>query len=139
MWRAIEAYHDQQTPSGYSPHQILFGEDRVAQGLMLATLGKACDCAEFMANAEEMAAKVTEALTKAHECAATTKRGRQCKVPYRRRCVAVAPLQTQCALQGHVLRPHRGPKTTRRGYIYPQSQGVPVTRSASHPDEVACS
>ena len=32
-----------------------------------ATPGKALDCEEFRANAEEMAAKVTEALTKEHE------------------------------------------------------------------------
>ena len=67
MWRAIQAYHDLPTPSGCSPHQILFGRDRIEQGLPWATLEEAVDCEEFMANAEEMAAKVTEALTKEHE------------------------------------------------------------------------
>ena len=66
MSRAIQAYHNLPTPSGYSPHQILFGRDRIEQGLHWATPGKALDCGEFMANAEEMAVKVTEALTKEH-------------------------------------------------------------------------
>ena len=67
MWRGIRAYHNLPTPSGYSPHQIKFGRGRFEQGLPWATSGKALDCEEFMANAEAMAAKVTEALTKEHE------------------------------------------------------------------------
>ena len=67
MWRAIQAYHDLPTPSGYSRCQILFGRDRIEQGLSWATPGKALDCEEIMANAEQMAAKVTKALTKEHE------------------------------------------------------------------------
>ena len=67
MWRAIQAYHHLPTPSGYSPHQILFGRDLLEQGVQWATPGKALDSEEFMANVEEMAAKVTEALTKEHE------------------------------------------------------------------------
>ena len=63
MCRAIQAYHDLPTPSGYSPHEILFGRDRIEQGLPWATPWKALDCEEFVANAEEVAAKVTEALT----------------------------------------------------------------------------
>ena len=67
MLHAIGAYHDLPTHSGYSPHQILFGMDRIEQGLPWATLGKALDCEELVANAEEMAATVTGALTKEHE------------------------------------------------------------------------
>ena len=67
MWRAIQAYHDLPTPSGYSPHQILFGGNRIEQGLPWATPGKGLNCEEFMANAEEMAAKVPKALTSGRE------------------------------------------------------------------------
>ena len=63
LWRSIQAYHDPPTPSEYSPNQILFGRDRIEQGLPWATPGKALDCEEFMANAED----VTEALTKEQE------------------------------------------------------------------------
>ena len=67
MWYVIQLYHDLPTPSGYFPHQILFGRDQIKQRLPWVTLGKAPDYEEFMASAEEMAAKVTEALTKEHE------------------------------------------------------------------------
>ena len=58
--------------------------------------GKALDCEEFIANAEEMAAKVTEAVTKEHE----QHRHYQEKAPVtkvegRRHRVARAPLQAQ--------------------------------------------
>ena len=67
MWHTIQAYHDLPTPSGYFPHQIPFGSDGIQQGLLWATPVKAHDCEEFMAYAEEMVAKVTEALTREHE------------------------------------------------------------------------
>ena len=67
IWRAIQAYHDLPTPSGYTPHQILFRRDRITQDLLWANPAKARDCQEFMANAEEMAAEVTEALTKENQ------------------------------------------------------------------------
>ena len=67
MWHAIQAYHDLPTASWYSPHQIQFWRDRIEQGLPWATSGKALVCEDFLANAEETAAKVTQALTKEHE------------------------------------------------------------------------
>ena len=67
MWRSFQAYHDLPTPSGYSPNQILFRRDRIEQGLPWATPRRALDCEEFMANAEEITASVTVALTKEHE------------------------------------------------------------------------
>ena len=67
MWRAIRAYHNVPGPSGYSPHHILFWRDRTEQGLPWVTPGKALDSEEFLANAEGMAAKITEALTKDHD------------------------------------------------------------------------
>ena len=66
MWRATQAYHDLPTSSGYFPRQIPFGRDWFEQSLLWATIGKALDCEEFMANAEEMPAKVTGAHTKEH-------------------------------------------------------------------------
>ena len=39
MWRAIKAYHDLPTPPGYSPHQILFGNDWIKQCVPWATPG----------------------------------------------------------------------------------------------------
>ena len=67
MWRAIQAYHDLPSPSGYSSRQIPFGRDQIGQGLPWATQGNAVDCEDFMANAEEMAAKVTGRLAKEQE------------------------------------------------------------------------
>ena len=66
IWRAIQAHHNLSTPSGYSPHQIIFGRVWMEQGLLWATPRRALDCEEFMANAEEMVAKFTEVLTKQH-------------------------------------------------------------------------
>ena len=66
MWRAIQAYDDLPSPSGYFPHQMISGRDRIELGLPWATRGKATDCEDFMANAEKTAAKVTEELTKEH-------------------------------------------------------------------------
>ena len=48
-WRAIQAYQDLPSRSRYSSHQILFVRDRMEQGLLWATPGKAHRCEEFMA------------------------------------------------------------------------------------------
>ena len=48
-WRAIQAYQDLPSRSRYSSHQILFVRDRMEQGLLWATPGKAHGSEEFMA------------------------------------------------------------------------------------------
>ena len=63
MWHPRQAYHDLPTRSGYTHQEKSFGKDRTQQVLPRATSERAEDCEEFMANVEEMAANVTEALT----------------------------------------------------------------------------
>ena len=52
MWRAIQAYHDLPTPSGLSPHQILFTRDRLSRSLPWYTTGLAKDDVEAFKEAE---------------------------------------------------------------------------------------
>ena len=67
MWRAIQPYHYVPTLTGYSPHKNRFARDCIKQGVQWVPPGKAHDCVEFITNAQELAAKSTEALTKEHE------------------------------------------------------------------------
>ena len=126
MWRAIQAYHDLLTPFRYSPHQIPFGRDRIEQGLPWATTAKALDCEQFMANAEEMAANLTEALTKEHK----KRRHYQRKAPVAKykvgdpvwleRPFRLSELRrTSYYVQAEVQR-------LWQGHIYPQDRGASV-------------
>ena len=63
MWHPRQAYCDLPTRSRYTHQQKLLGKDCTQQVLPRATPGKAKNCEDFMANIEEMAAKVIEALT----------------------------------------------------------------------------
>ena len=67
MPRAIQAYHDVPTPSGYFPSQIVFWRDCIERGLPWATPGRGLDCKVFMAKAEKIVVTLTEALTKEHK------------------------------------------------------------------------
>ena len=52
MWRAIQAYHNLPTPSGLSPHQILFTRDRLSRSLPWYTNGLAKDAVEAFKEAK---------------------------------------------------------------------------------------
>ena len=66
MWPALKAHHDTPTPSGLSPHQILFGRDPLGRGLPLSGAGMAMDAEEFFARQEATARDIRQQLEKEH-------------------------------------------------------------------------
>ena len=68
LWRVLQAYHDLPGPTGLSPHRILFLRDRVSRTLPWLNHGKvARDANAMMAEADDTAAKVCEALQDEHD------------------------------------------------------------------------
>ena len=68
LWRVLQAYHDLPGPTGLSPHRILFLRHRVSRTLPWLNHGKvARDASAMMAEADDTAAKVCEALQDEHE------------------------------------------------------------------------
>ena len=66
MWPALKAHHDTPTPSGLSPHEILFGRDPLGRGLPLSGDGMAMDAKEFFARQEATARDIRQQLEKEH-------------------------------------------------------------------------
>ena len=66
MWPALKAHHDTPTPSGLSPHQILFGRDPLGRGLPLSGDGMTVDAKEFFARQEATARDIRQQLEKQH-------------------------------------------------------------------------
>ena len=66
MWPALKAHHDNLTPGGLSPHQILFGRDPLGRGLPLSGDGIAMDAQEFFARQEQTARDIRQQLKKEH-------------------------------------------------------------------------
>ena len=66
MWPALKAHHDTPTPGGLSPHQFLFGRDRLGRGLPLSGDGMAMDAKEFFARQEATARDIRQQLEKEH-------------------------------------------------------------------------
>ena len=67
LWRSLQAYHDLPTPSGLSPHQILFTRDRISRTLPWYQPGAAQSAQKIFQRADEVAAKVSADLNKLHE------------------------------------------------------------------------
>ena len=68
LWRVLQAYHHLPGPTGLSPHQILFLQDRVLRTLPWLNHGKvARDANAMMAEADDTAAKVCKALQDEHD------------------------------------------------------------------------
>ena len=66
MWPTLKAHHDDPTPGGLFPHQILFGRDPLGRGLPLSGEGMAMDAKEFFARQEVTARDICRQLEKEH-------------------------------------------------------------------------
>ena len=72
MWPALKARHATPTPSGLSPHQILFCRDPLVWGLPLSGEGLAMAAKEFFEGQETMAREICQQLEKEHTVRAQT-------------------------------------------------------------------
>ena len=73
MWPALKTHHDNPTPAGSSPDQILLGRDRLGWGRPLSGDGMAMDAKEFFAAPQETTAQeICKRLRKEHAVQAQT-------------------------------------------------------------------